>query len=108
MSPSTSGPQCTLSPPQDIPLPEEATLNEDSSNFEPLALCDLQYDFESDHSGSDIESLSGASTTSSLQFSADLTDYLLQNDDTNQLAESAALWEALAELSVVEEDGSSS
>jgi hypothetical protein len=92
-----------LSPPQDIPLPEEeATLNEDSSNFEPLALCDLQYDFESDHSGSDIESLSGASTTSSLQFAADLTDYLLQNDDTNQLAEAAALWEALAESWVKE------
>jgi exonuclease III len=80
VSPSPSGQQCTLSLPQDIPLPEEATLNEDSSNIEPLALCDLRYDFESDHSGSDIESLSGASTISSLQLAADLIEYLLQND----------------------------
>ena len=89
-------------------MPEEATLNEDSSNIEPLALCDLRYDFESDHSGSDVESLSGASTTSSLQLAAELTDYLLQNDEPDQLAEAAALWEALAASSVVEEDGSSS
>jgi hypothetical protein len=107
-SASTTDPLCNMRPPQDIPLPEEETLNEDSSNYEPLALCDMQYDLESDQSGSDVESLSGASTTSSLQLAAELTDYLLQNDEPDQLAEAAALWEALAASSVVEEDGSSS
>ena len=125
-SASTIDPLCNMRPPQDIPLPEEETLkeetlkeetlkeetlkeetlNEDSSNYEPLALCDMQYDLESDHIGSDVESLSGASTSSSLQLAAELTDYLLQNDEPDQLAEAAALWAVLA-ASVVE-DGSSS
>ena len=107
-SASTIDPLCNMRPAQDIPLPEEESLNEDSSNYEPLALCDMQYDLESDHIGSDVESLSGASKSSSLQLAAELTDYLLQSDEPDQLAEAAALWAVLAASSVVEEDGSSS
>jgi hypothetical protein len=97
-----------LRPPQDIPLPEEETLNEDSSTNEPLKLCNLDYHLASDHTGSDVESLSGASTSSSLEIAAELTNYLLPNDEPDQLAEAAALWMALTAPSVVEEDGSSS
>ena len=107
-SASTIDPLCNMRSPQDIPLSEEETLNEDSSNYEPLTLCDMQYDLESDHIGSDVESLSGASTSSSLQLAAELTDYLLENAEPDQLAEAAALWEVLGASSVVEEDGSSS
>ena len=97
-----------LRPPQDIPLPEEETLNEDSSTNEPLKLCDLDYDLASDHTGSDVESLSEASTSSSLELADELTNYLLPNDEPDQLAQAAALWMALTAPSVVEEDGSSS
>jgi hypothetical protein len=104
-SASTTDP---MRPPQDIPLPEEETFIEERSTYETLKLCDMQYDLASAHNGSDVESLSGASTTSSLELAAELTDYLLQDDVPDPLAEAAAMWMALAASSVVEENGSSS
>ena len=59
----SSDPLCNLYPPQEIPLPAEGPMDEASfSDIEPLKLCDLLYDLESDHSGSDVDSLSVAST----------------------------------------------
>ena len=105
----SSDPKSELRPPQEIPLPAEGPMDEASfSDIEPLTFADFLYDVESDDSGSDVESLSVASTTSSLQRAADLTDLLLQADDPDRLAAPAVLLSAVAESSVVGEDGSSS
>ncbi|CAB4043743.1 Hypothetical predicted protein [Paramuricea clavata] len=70
---------------------------------------DMFFEYESCHSGPDVESSSGASTTSSLQQAADFTDHLLQDAaaDPHSLEAVATLWQAL-DNAVVKEDGSSS
>ncbi|CAB4031582.1 zinc finger CCHC domain-containing 3-like [Paramuricea clavata] len=107
---SHSDPHCHLCPPQDIPLPEEVTLEEANSNCGPLTDDDMWFDFESDHSGSDVESSSGASTTSSLQKAAELTEHLLQDaaNASHSLEDAATLWQALDKATAEMEDGSSS
>ncbi|CAB4013840.1 Hypothetical predicted protein [Paramuricea clavata] len=94
----------------DIPLSEEVTMEEANSNCGPLTDDDMLFDFESCQSGSDVESLSEASTTSSLEEAAEFTEHLLKDaaDASHSLEDAATLLQTLDRASVAKEDGSSS
>jgi hypothetical protein len=103
----SSDPKCEVQAPQDIPLPEELSMDEAISvDVESLTLCDLLYHHEYNHSGSDIDSSSVASTTSSVQRAADLADILLQVNDPEHLAAAATLLDEAAKSSAVEDPSS--
>ena len=73
-----------------------------SVDVESLTLCDLLYQLEYNHSGSDSDSSSVASTTSSVQHAADLADLLIQVNDPEHLAAAATLLNEAAKSSAVE------
>jgi hypothetical protein len=100
----SSDPKCEVQAPQDIPLPEEMSMDETVSvDVESLTLCDdLFYQLEYHPSGSDSDSSSVASTTSIEQRAADLADLLLQVNDPEHLAAAATLLDEAAKSSAGE------
>ena len=100
----SSDPKCEVQAPQDIPLPEEMSMDETISvDVESLTLCDdLFYQLEYHPSGSDSDSSSVASTTSIEQRAADLADLLLQVNDPEHLAAAATLLDEAAKSSAGE------
>jgi hypothetical protein len=99
----SSDPKCEVQAPQDIPLPEEMSMDEAISvDVGSLTLCDLFYQLEYNPSGSESDSSSVASTTSIDQRAADLADLLIQVNNPEHLAAAATLLDEAAKSSDVE------
>jgi hypothetical protein len=99
----SSDPKCEVQAPEDIPLPEEMSMDEAISvDVGSLTLCDLFYQLEYNLSGSGSDSSSVASTTSIEQRAADLADLLLQVNNPEHLAAAATLLDEAAKSSAVE------